>query len=463
MQDIPSLSTSERDYNDLRLRLLDARLIMTGNLSRIYPKQPPQNILFRETISALDNSQLHRNGLVRQLWWLPDAAKIKVAACPHVLSGRNSTTTMLSLAANITEVAGVEVTTKPEKRTKTAQSSQRTRNAAANAENKLHVNARMHASGMRVPEGRQLLTHADSAESQDGVLDLKSPFTIHHHTVAEVSQAIEEFDALLDDIRAVSDDGSFQAGGPELENLVQRIEYPQCLSAAIENAAQRFDRQNDGISTNTQRKAIYLDTMLRMINLETHVVVLREQGIDIEDLKTRLGKLDREIQEKLMPTQAEVCTVLVEDQMLHFSCPQNFMYDRRTHEPILASKDDFWPKTGLALYDVVPSSRDMDVEGIADRKEVVKLARELSKLLFQYKASRVTAALDRIAPNAAQDLIPKVLSLTDPRKGGRLDVRNVICRMVNEDVFEDLVRAWFEWPFKPERYELEIAAHKREG
>jgi transcription factor 1 len=371
---------------------------------------------------------------------------------------------MLALAAEVTEVAGVDLAdktaNKPTRDNKTLTSQPRIRNSAINAENNLQVKQRMNLAGMAVPAGRKLLRHS---EGRDG--ELKDPFIIRYHSVEEISKAIDEFDTFLDTIRAVANQGwsrlHITSGTSGLEGLVAGIEYPQCIPAAVENAPSPMSatqRNEDGITAPVQRKAIYLDITLRMINLETHVVVLREKGVDIEDLKARLFKLDKEIQEELMPGLPEMCHTIVEDQILHFTTPQICMYDRRKCEPLRAAHDDFWPKSGLALYDCMPSSRDLDVWDIAQRPEVVQLTRELSKLLFGRKASSISTALDHCATNAAQDLIPKVPALTDPRKGGRLNPNNMLTRMISEEAFEGLVKAWFEWPFKPDRYDLEVSA-----
>jgi transcription factor 1 len=458
MKNIPTLSTSTREYDDPRLRLLNAKLLMTGNLARIYPGKRPQSILMREVIAALDNSGIHRNGLVRQLWWVPETPKVKTTICPQIITGRSSATTMLALAADMTEVAGVGLTTRIPKETQTNHHNARGRNAMISRFNREQVLGRTHASGMRIPTGRKVLQHPSEPDDKD--VELKNPHTIIYHTVEEVDAAITEFSTWLDPIRSVVKNETWSSPQTPLPDLQSRILYPQCIPAAVENAAQPSTRHVDGITGLVQRKAIYLDMMLRMISLETHVVHLRDQNLPIGDLKERLAEIDLELHgEKFLnlASTREACTTILEDQLLHFSVPQNFPYDRRTFEPLLADRTDFWPpQTGLALYSSVPSPVDLDVWDIAPRSEVAKLARELAKLLFNAKGTSLPTALDRIAPNAAMDLVPKCPSLSDPRLGGRLDVGNLAVRMVGERGFEELVRAWFEWPFKLGRFELEM-------
>lgn len=470
MRNIPTLSTSLRDYDDPRLRLIDANILMTGNLARVYQKKNPIHIIHKELQSALDNTGLHRNGLVRQLWWIPDNFKNRSALVPQVLTGRNSGTVMTAIAADVSQVVGVDPSTNS---AGVSSSTHRVRNSLLDAENRRQVNARAHVAGIWAPGERKLLIpsnmeineqNEDEEENegvvkmnvrQEEVVEPRDPFTIQHHSLQEVSKAITDFDKFLDTIRVAS---SINWDKSTVDELVDAIEYPQCLPAAIETAAQPHNRTVDNLSALTQRRAIYLDIMLRMINLETHVVVLRDQQkVNISQLQTRLSKLDKEIR-RIMKSAADSSQTLVEDQQIHFSQPQNWLYDRRNYEPLLASKNEFWPKTPLALYDCLPTDTDLDVEDIAPRSEVLKLSRELSKQLYVYKAHSLPAALDRIAPNAAQDLIPKVPELTDPRLGGRLDPKNVVMRMVGKEGFEGLVRAWFEWPFKPDRYDLEISS-----
>ena len=130
----------------------------------------------------------------------------------------------------------------------------------------------------------------------------------------------------------------------------------------------------------------------------------------------------------------------------HFaeSQPSTLHRDRRPYEPLQIQADEIWPQYELTLLDIVPSPRDLSAPGIADRREGTKLCQELLKHLYNSPKLPVPVALDRIAPNAAQDLIPEIPTITDARRGGRLDVSKMSVRMLTPEMVEELVKAFLE-------------------
>ncbi|KAF2207370.1 hypothetical protein CERZMDRAFT_91799 [Cercospora zeae-maydis SCOH1-5] len=53
-----------------------------------------------------------------------------------------------------------------------------------------------------------------------------------------------------------------------------------------------------------------------------------------------------------------------------------------------------------------------------------------------------------------------VPAITDPRKGGRLDPKHMKVRQLTSEMLEGLIKAWFEWPFKPDGWELNFRAQE---
>jgi transcription factor 1 len=315
---------------------------------------------------------------------------------------------------------------------------------------------------MSIPEGRNILPSSSIATPTN--YELKDPFIITHHTEADLTKAIDELEALLRELEGIPKftggviKGKAVTSG--LEKYIETLHYPQSLPMADEVLLLRRNGSmmpKDRIGAGTQRRAIFIDTMLRILNLETHAVHFRDTlKIDITDIAARLYNLDKIIQ-KLQPTVSQQQANLYADQAAFFAQPPNLRYDRRPYEPLQISATDAFPETTITLLDIVPSTIDLDVPGLADRAEVGKLTELFLKIVFSYKSVPLPWVLDRIAPNCAQDLIPQAPSVTNPRAGGRLNPECVWVRMLTEQMVKELVSAWYEWPFKPERFELEMA------
>lgn len=402
------------------------------------------------------------------LWWIPELNKGSVLPQNSTyLSGFNMS---LNMGATVTEAVGVEPTVKYMGGNATSTIKRRTRERPMqmSAEGAKMVEERMETAGIRLPEGREILGKEDIGTDIQNLS--KSPVEIRHQSVQEVIQAMEDFKTrsqeILETQRTLTASKKHAKLRKEVAKWDKEIEYPQCRWAVLEPRP-GFWREgqlqsNGGLTGAAMKTALFMDMNLRLINLEAHVKALEEKGHDITALKVEVLKLGTEFRleclEENGPSMQDSLDSLLEDQLGFHASPQVVPFDRRAYEPIKAEPEDFWPKEALCLLDVTPVTRDLAVPELANRREGVLTAQELIKHLFQQKVTSVPFALDSLAPNAAQDLIPMVQSITDPRKGGRLDPSMVKVRMLTDDMIEGLVKAWFEWPFRPTQWQLALAA-----
>lgn len=112
------------------------------------------------------------------------------------------------------------------------------------------------------------------------------------------------------------------------------------------------------------------------------------------------------------------------------------------------------------LLDIVPKPHTLGVEGLTSDARGAGILSLIVKALFTNSAAGLAEMLDRIAPNAAKDLVPMVPAMRDPRRGGRLEAKRLRVRLVTAEMLEGLVRAWAEWPFRPLAEELELVAEE---
>ncbi|MCJ1381486.1 hypothetical protein MMC17_004597 [Xylographa soralifera] len=121
------------------------------------------------------------------------------------------------------------------------------------------------------------------------------------------------------------------------------------------------------------------------------------------------------------------------------------LWDHRNAEPIVPQANEFHISKPLALLDFRPKVSSMNVLTTVQRKY-------LDDILFSFFATpgfSITAALDAMAPGAAEAIIPKARSLRDPRRGGRIDLDQLRVRVLTPEMLQEIAVAWDGWLFKP--------------
>lgn len=134
--------------------------------------------------------------------------------------------------------------------------------------------------------------------------------------------------------------------------------------------------------------------------------------------------------------------------------------DTLSYPALQTSASSFHPKVPCMLLDIVPKPHTLGVEGLTSDARGAGILSLIVKALFTNSAAGLAEMLDRIAPNAAKDLVPMVPAMGDPRRGGRLEAKRLRVRLVTAEMLEGLVRAWAEWPFRPLAEELELVAEE---
>lgn len=492
--------------DDPKLRQIDTSLLVTGSLTR-QEKLSFAGWAFGSstlacqnfTNAALTNELFHAGGLVRMLLWLPESDKSLIH--PHITSLRYPTSVQIAMSTQSTEVVGVEPV-KNYRKTTALDISSRSRFSGLTSESAQRTARNMETIGMHTPEGREIHRVADINELPKDMPPLKSPLTIHYNTLEETNKAM---DALLERWQAFKETSDMLTGaGPAqrmdlrdgFANLINTMAYPQLCDAIRENpnrtsllleakkaarseerAVLRAERAanptkrprrklgreyivKEGLKIGDERVALFADLQLTAINLEVHCITLSEQdpNADTSSLKARLiafqDDLDASIGTRIPSRVISDMSRLWEDWFAFFTNPPALSQDRRAYEPLQASPSDFHPQSNIALMDFLPKPRDLLVPSIATRAQTAQITRELIKFLFTLRTQPVGLVLERMAPNAAQDLLPLVPALADPRKGGRLDPRHVKVRQLNEEMIEGLAKAWVEWPFQPDLWEI---------
>jgi mitochondrial transcription factor 1 len=451
---------------DPKRRQLDTSVLVIGNLARRYnARRVRQKVEFVPLIlrqmanAAMTNGLLHQAGLVRMLWWVPDHFKAQTISASFL--NRGALTLNIDAGAQLAEVAGVE----PLERIIDATRSNwtmRKRLVSAEVASDNATWARMRESGLSVPKGREILPRASAALNPE--VDAVSPFQNADREPAELEQAIKVLQERIKDLSTSMFMKPKRPGQKEIVKAVNDLKYPQSIIIGRDGATKAKNLRVREI-----RVCVAVDLVLQVLNLEANLKNLEDRQVDGSTTQQLTEKLvlldqtvDQNIVETLTPDSIGEIADLVDHQVSSFTTPPLLSIDRRPYMALKAEETDFWPRNGLALLDMTPHPTDFSVPDLANNNEGAKLCAELLKHLMSHKTKSLKWALDLIAPNAGRDLTAAVPEIRDARFGGRLNPEKVRVRMLNEAMLRGLARAYMEWPFKPESWELALTSGESE-
>lgn len=454
---VPDRPTRRAD--DPRLRKLDTSCLLTGNLWRRYPIQHRTAysdhtalLLMHMSFAALTNSIFQRSGLVRQLWWAPDSAK--VAVCPSTARAKKSFDLAVSMGATMTEVAGIACV-ETAKRHKV----ESPRAASIDASVLGVVQRSMEKQGLTMPEGRQMQRALEAPPADEDIYTQDNIYATTCTTVRDLTAAVRSYTKHVETIKGLMP--SLRSKKANAHGFVTKhVRYQQCIDLISHRSDYVFHNTEIGVA----RATIVLDMYARLLNLEANYAAVRdtkpkpEALLPLQDEIIALEKTVNEfIEAKLGNMLRGALKTVLDDLVTASAQPYLLQRDRRQYEPLQAHPHEFWPQYDVCLIDVMPKTTDLSAPDIANRVEGAKVSQALIKELFNTPKSALSVALDRVAPNAAQDLIPEVPELTDARKGGRLNPGSMTVRMLTPEMIEGLVRAFLEWPFRPSLVEMTLA------
>ncbi|KAF3047743.1 hypothetical protein E8E12_011582 [Didymella heteroderae] len=117
-------------------------------------------------------------------------------------------------------------------------------------------------------------------------------------------------------------------------------------------------------------------------------------------------------------------------------------WDRREFEPLTMQPDEAWPPSRLLLISSTPYPRPP-----GQTADWYEWLHDFVYALYANPAASLPEALNKMQHGAAQ-IIDDCPALTDPDKGGRLQMKHLRVRLLTSEMVEQLVQAYRDWPFK---------------
>ena len=417
----------ELEVGDRRLEHGNDTLLVTANLG-YFPRKPYRGfsslpiLLIYQFLSALRaHSLFHKYGHVRMLIWVAESEKSVVL--PRTVAMRKKSAIEAEISCeNIFEVAS-----------STVEANRVRRDLSLERQSAIGVLARMEKLGIQTPEGRESIF--SSAISITG----KVP------DAGEVVELSRDFYKELDDLELAFAAGQFAEhldGKKSAAN--QTPQYKRLKELRYRTAAE--NRKGD--------RARHLTSdydAIMALQKEIFSQTNADTSVQRDELDARIQNWKDSIQTLSSNDQEEFLHHLDNHRTYHLN-PPLLLWDRRDCDPLKVNKNEFYPEQEMSLLDFRPKPMwPILREKFPANYDVFEYI--VSSLLLMPTQS-LRKGLTGLWPGAFEWLIAECPSLTDPNKGGNLDIDLITARSLTQEMYKEIIEAWMKWPFRPTRYEL---------
>jgi transcription factor 1 len=375
---------------------------VTANLS-FYPKKKyhsfsnvSQLVLYQFITSIRAQSLFQKYGLVRMLLWTTDDEKSSLM--PRSIQRRTRFSIEAELNTEyIAEVAGSDGTS-----VAGTLAANFFRDRAIDLESTRDVLSRMKAARISIPPGRETQI----------VRDLRAMSPQRRNAIragAKPGTFLRPFRAELDELEAAFTSGKYSAADAAQADRLKDLRY----QAGWEEKRQK--RIHD-LLTDKSLTPAELDAEMQGLN----------KYLRIEAFLAR------------------------DNRHVFRQDPRVLTWDRRPVEPLVARPAEFFPSVPCALLDVQPKAVHplLRENGPGSGRGGDTFTMLLSSLM-RSSVGPLSKALESIYPGAAEGVMPNCPSLRvdGGRAPGYLELTP---RVLNERQIIEILRAWMEWPFRPE-------------
>ncbi|TVY45434.1 hypothetical protein LOCC1_G007218 [Lachnellula occidentalis] len=437
--------------DDPRLEQPNDTLLFVANLC-YHPKRAFKafgsltTLVLHQLMSAIrSHSLFHKYGTVRMLIWVTDEERLTPLP-KHVAMRKKASLESEVSCGKIEEVA----------------SSGRPvgvfrRDDRIDAEQTLKVLANMEKLGISTPEGRETSMQKHLLEKRDEEGDIPAwvddgRIGIQFHKVIaelEAKFAAGEFQKYSDIPRSPLPPRNEDLGpGKKLRSRAPFEMTPEWLELAKLRARKKTEENRGDI---IYQYALRNDEIMAM---QREIYNLK--GPEYETRRKELFQLTREFKEdvaKLPGHQTRVMvTTHIDNEHLLRHDPPGLLFDRREVEPLKVERSDFFPHHELALLDFQPQAiwpiLRKDYPANYDVFEYIVAT------LFLFPGQSVEMGLKSLWPGAYEWLVPVCPALTNPYKGGDMDLTRFSVRCLSSEMLKEIMEGWDKWPWRPSRIEL---------
>lgn len=368
-------------------------------------------------------------GPVRILMWIP--GYLRNSALPYTMAYRRRFSLRLELVCHIEEIIKcTDATSVREKK----------RSEFLDIASSIRVLRDMEKGNIQIPHLRQDVSHQRAREflkasAGNGLANLQDPLAMTFMTSRAWHRELEQLekDFRNGKFHRFSDE-SADKESPEYSRLVElqrNWRHIQKNQVTMENLAQEQD-----VLDSLERDACSaeLDALERGAKSKELTYFSERFNARLEHMSARIRTQYKQYRD---------------ERRAFFRDRPLLMWDRRMAEPVVAHDNEVHPNVPFSLLDFQPHPPDL----YPLTQEQMKQGDLLMILLFEHPDACI-ASLDGTAPGACNAIFPKVPVLRDPFRGGRRDVSLLQANMLTPEMVYGMIKAWDEWPSKPNLAQL---------
>lgn len=424
---------------DPRLEQPNNTLLVVANLG-FYPKRAyrgfgsvTQLVIHQFMSSVRSHSLFQQYGLVRMLIWVGSTDADKVL--PKSIQQRRKSCIEAEIACDVREIA-------------LSPSSKNARDISLEMASTAEVVKQMEDAGVRIPPGRE----------SDNILQLREILagTNNKHLLGK------KFMKDLEDLEARFSRGEFKKtlDGSDPENEMNGDDLCSEYSApgiqwTPEYSLLRLYRRHYKYGRSIPYDILHLrNEYLSLTGMERAWFLSKDEEKRAQLMQDITSKREvlQEAMEDHLGKGGEGFTSLADNTQALELDPPLLHWDRRKEEPLKSYPSEFFPEQEMTLLDFQPQPLwPILRKNYPENYETFEFI--LSQLMVSSKGS-IKKGLQSLAPGAYEWMIENCPSLTDPTKGGALDPSELRVRMLTTEMLRQMIEAWMEWPFRPNRYEL---------
>lgn len=390
--------------------------------------------LFDWAEDIMSGSEFHAAGPVRMLLWCPE--QDATTFMPHTIGRRSKLSLMLEMTCHIEEIVGSceSVTERQAKRDQVIE-----------IESGKRVAKLMEKSGVTVPPGRETHLHQmiQEALTQSGGHDAGPATETTSIPSRSWHKELQGLRRRFKDVEIPQD----QSGRRKLAKIPPEIVKNPAFARFLELERNlKHKQKTTGVVEELLQDQSQIDALYLQVD-DPHLEEAQRTAT-LADIRGKSQNL-RDGLENLSTKYRNEFEFFKHDRKAYAQNPPLLMWDHRSAEPLKAHKEEFYPAKGLCLLDIEPRHPFPYPMTVAQRT----FFRLLTTTLWQNAWDNLRI-LDHIAPGAFDAVNPKVPSLRDPARGGERNIQDLPIRRLTPEMAHGLVKAWFDWPFRPDLAEL---------
>lgn len=401
------------------------------------------------------NDLFHAYGRVRTLFWVGADDFRPVIA--ESMGNFNKNNCLLELTQNMDMIVNAPRTER--KRAKASPG----RDAQYEVESSVRALQRAREIGMTVPAHREDQMHKIAAEiEQISEGTGRSTYTALHDYLLErhrkgdtpiglinkaVVQHMDELVALqkkYPDVDFEAMGNSRTPGGKKIYSFwTGREDHPARAEAHSFSLKKSADR---ALIAKKEKLEFIADVGEELYHTECRALRAQDGTEEKKKLLERVANLDAQWDELLGSVAYNYRAVpfwIVDDRISLRAPPHpRIQWDRRPFEPLTMFPEEAWPPNRLALISSTPHPRPA-----GQTVDFYEWVQDFVFALFNPASLPLPEALEKMQHGLSQ-IINSCPSLTDPDKGGRLQMKHFRARLLTSEMIEELVAAYRDWPFK---------------